>query len=86
MGKHPWLDEYLLSKAGCTKDYKEEWDWHRYFVGGKMFAALLHPSENYDPIYAGKDLISLKCDKPKLLKSVLWRTEIKNEKEEDKRR
>ena len=62
MGKHPWLDEYLLSKAGCTKDYKEEWEWHRYLVGGKMFAALLHPSDNNDPVYAGKDLISLKCD------------------------
>lgn len=40
----------MQSKAGCTKDYKEEWEWHRYLVGGKMFAALLRPSDKYDPL------------------------------------
>ena len=62
MGKYPWLDEYLLSKPGAVKDYKAEWGWHRYMVGGKMFAALMHPSDRYDPAYAEKDLINLKCD------------------------
>ena len=27
-----------------------------------MFAAVLHPSEKYDPMYAEKDLLTLKCD------------------------
>jgi len=27
-----------------------------------MVAALLHPSDKYDSVYAGKGLISLKCD------------------------
>jgi predicted DNA-binding protein (MmcQ/YjbR family) len=62
MNNYPWLDEYLLSKPGATKDYKIEWQWERYMVGGKMFAALMNPSEKYDPAYAGKDLINLKCD------------------------
>ncbi len=62
MEQYPWLDTYLLGKPGVTKDFKEAWGWHRYMVGGKMFAALLHPSEKYDPLYAGKDLINLKCD------------------------
>lgn len=62
MTKYPWLDECLLAKPGATKDYKMEWGWHRYMVGGKMFAALMHPSDKYDPAYAGKDLINLKCD------------------------
>ena len=62
MDKYPWLDEYLLTKAGCTKDYKAEWEWHRYLVGGKMFAALMCPSDKYDAAYAGKNLINLKCD------------------------
>lgn len=62
MTEYPWLDEYLLAKPGATKDYKAEWEWERYMVGGKMFAALLHPSDNYDPLYANKDLINLKCD------------------------
>ncbi len=39
-----------------------EWGWHRYIVGGKMFAAILHPSEKYDPAYAEKDFINLKCN------------------------
>ena len=62
MKNHPWLDEYLLSKPGATKDYKVEWDWHRYTICGKMFAFITRPAEKYDPLYAGKDLISLKCD------------------------
>ena len=58
---YPWLEGYLQKKPGVTKDFKEEWGWHRYKVGEKMFAALLHPSEKYDALYAGKDLITVKC-------------------------
>jgi len=36
--KYPWLDEYLMSKAGATKDFKEEWMAYRYMLCGKMFA------------------------------------------------
>ncbi|MBR3105927.1 MAG: MmcQ/YjbR family DNA-binding protein [Clostridia bacterium] len=39
--KYPWIDEYLLSKRGVTKDLQPEWNWIRYHVGGKMFAAIL---------------------------------------------
>lgn len=60
--KCDWLDEYLLSKPGAIKDYKIEWEWHRYLVGGKMFAATMHPSCKYDISYADKDLINLKCE------------------------
>jgi len=62
MEKYPWIDEYLMSKLGATKDYKQEWGWHRYMVGSKMFAGLTRPSDKYDPMYAGKDLVSLKCE------------------------
>lgn len=31
-------------------------------VGGKMFAATMHPSEKYEPEYADKDLLVLKCE------------------------
>ena len=62
MINYPWLDEYLLSKPGAIKDYKAEWDWNRYMIGGKMFAAIMCPSEKYNAMYAGKDLISLKSD------------------------
>lgn len=62
MNNYEWLDEYLLSKPGAVKDFKVEWQWWRYLVGGKMFAATMHPSEKYAPEYAEKDLVSLKCE------------------------
>lgn len=62
MNQYEWLDEYLLSKPGVTKDYKSEWEWWRYQVGGKLFAASLCPGAQYQADYAGKDLLTLKCD------------------------
>ena len=38
--KYPWIDEYLLGKAGVTKDLQKDWNWIRYQIGGKMFAAV----------------------------------------------
>ena len=35
---YPWLDKYLMSKPGATKDFKEEWLATRYMLFGKMFA------------------------------------------------
>ena len=28
--KYPWIDEYLLSKRGVTRDYQPVWKWIRY--------------------------------------------------------
>ena len=39
--KYPWIDAYLLSKRGVTKDVQPDWNWIRYHIGGKMFAAIL---------------------------------------------
>lgn len=36
---YPWLDEYLMTKKGVTKDFKVEWGWNRYMIGGKLFCA-----------------------------------------------
>lgn len=38
--RYLWLDEYLLAKRGVTKDLQPVWNWIRYHVGGKMFAAI----------------------------------------------
>ncbi|MBQ7887089.1 MAG: MmcQ/YjbR family DNA-binding protein [Clostridia bacterium] len=38
--RYDWMDEYLLAKKGVTKDLQSEWNWIRYHVGGKMFAAV----------------------------------------------
>ena len=39
--KYEWIDEYLLKKPGVTKDLQKEWNWIRYQIGGKMFAAII---------------------------------------------
>lgn len=62
MNRYDWLDKYLLGLPGVCKDFKVEWQWWRYQVGGKMFAATMSPDAKYDPIYASKDLLNLKCD------------------------
>ena len=36
--KYDWIESYCLSKKGVSKDYKEEWDAHRYLLGDKMIA------------------------------------------------
>lgn len=48
--KYNWMDEFLLSKKGVTKDLKEEWNWIRYMIGGKMFAAVCLNDDNV-PFY-----------------------------------
>lgn len=50
--KYPWIDEYLMKKPGVTKDLKEEWNWIRYMIGGKMFVAIcLDGTRDNKPYY-----------------------------------
>ena len=56
------LDALLRTNVGVTKDYKAEWEWDRYMVGGKMFAAMCQPGETHAAEYAGHPLLTLKCD------------------------
>lgn len=44
--KYGWIDDYLLQKPAVTKDLKREWNWVRYMIGGKMFAAILLDWQN----------------------------------------
>ena len=60
--KHDWLDGYLRSMPGAEHDYKLEWQWDRYMVRGKLFAAICTPGPEYKPPYSGRTLINLKCD------------------------
>lgn len=48
--RYTWLDDFLMSKKGVTKDFKEEWNWIRYMIGGKMFVAVCL-GENDEPYY-----------------------------------
>ena len=54
--KYDWIDEYLLKKPGVTKDIQEEWNWIRYKIGEKIFAAICNDDDD-KPYY-----ITLKTD------------------------
>lgn len=49
--RYDWLDEYLLSKKGVTKDLQKDWNWVRYHIGGKMFAAVCREWQDNKPYY-----------------------------------
>lgn len=54
--RYTWIDDYTLKMKGVTKDFKAEWQWTRYMVGGKMFLAVCKNE-------AGEDyLITLKLE------------------------
>ena len=40
--KYEWLDAYLLRKKGVRKDHQKDWNWDRYMIGGKLFAAVCY--------------------------------------------
>lgn len=44
--KYPWIDEFLMDKPGVTKDLQKDWNWMRYQIGGKMFAAVCMDNDN----------------------------------------
>lgn len=48
--RYGWIDDYLLSKVGVIKDLQKDWNWIRYQIGGKMFAAVCL-DENAEPYY-----------------------------------
>lgn len=61
MNRYSWLDEHLLRQPGATRDFKVEWQWQRYLVRDKMFAAVCTPDVKYEP-HNGRTMVILKCD------------------------
>ncbi len=59
---YAWLHDRLLQLPGAAHDYKAEWGWDRYQVGGKLFAAICCPGMEHAAAYAGHPLVNLKCD------------------------
>lgn len=49
--RYEWLDTYLLEKRGVTKDLQKDWNWIRYHIGDKMFAAVCLNWEDSQPYY-----------------------------------
>ncbi|MBQ3268968.1 MAG: MmcQ/YjbR family DNA-binding protein [Clostridia bacterium] len=48
--RYDWMDTYLLSKRAVTKDLQAEWNWIRYKIGDRMFAAILLDDDDR-PVY-----------------------------------
>ena len=59
--KYPWIEEYLMEKTGVTKDLQAEWNWIRFQIGGKMFAAICL-DDNDEPYYITLKLEPLEGD------------------------
>ena len=58
MNRYSWLEGYLLSMPGAVTDYKLEWQWQRYLVGGRMFAAVCTPGPEH-AAHAGRTMVIL---------------------------
>ena len=43
--RYSWIDDFLMKKNGVTK-LPPQWNWIRYAVGGKMFAAVCLGEDN----------------------------------------
>ena len=61
------IDARLLSRPGSTKALHEKWGWMVYWVGGRQFACEFTASPDAKPPYAGRHLLSLKCDPDRIL-------------------
>lgn len=61
MNRYPWLEGYLLDKPGAKTDFKVEWQWQRYLVREKLFAAICTPGPEHTA-HAGRTMVILKCD------------------------
>ena len=67
--RFPWVHALLASLPGVESDFKPEWGWTRYKVGGKMFAAVCKNERGED------FLLTLKADpvEAELARAAFWR-------------
>ena len=50
--RYAWLDTFLRAHSGVTYDWKEEWQWHRYLLDGKLFQQILFHNGEVPPLTA----------------------------------
>ncbi len=48
--RYTWIDEYLMKKPGTVKNC-DNWNWMRYMVGDKMYAAVCLDDNTNEPCY-----------------------------------
>ena len=67
--KYEWIEEFLMKKPGVTKDLQKEWNWIRFQIDGKMFAAICRDDDD-KPYY-----ITLKLEP---LEGEFWRKQYED--------
>ena len=61
------INACLLSYPGASKAFHEKWGWMVYWVGGRQFACEFTAKPDAKQPYAGRHLLSLKCDPDRIL-------------------
>ncbi len=61
MNRYPWLAACLAGFPGATTDYKAEWGFLHYRIGGRIFAITCTPDARYKR-HAERPLVTLRCD------------------------
>ena len=61
------IDARLLSYPGASKAFHEKWGWMVYWVGDRQFACEFTAKPEAKKPYAGRHLLSLKCDPDRIL-------------------
>ena len=61
------IDSRLLSHTGASKAIHEKRGWTVYWAGGRQFACEFTANPDAKEPYAGRHLLSLKCDPGRIL-------------------
>lgn len=64
------IEARLLSRPGAAKALYEKWGRMVYWVGGRQFTCEFVASPDAKSPYAGRHLLSLKCDPDRILELV----------------
>ncbi len=49
--QYDWLHDYCMAKSGTEFDHQPDWNWDRYMLFGKLYAALCYSDETGEPLY-----------------------------------
>ncbi|WP_066833705.1 MmcQ/YjbR family DNA-binding protein [Collinsella ihumii] len=61
------IETRLLAHPGATRALHPSWGWMVYWVGGKQFACEFTAAPTAKDPYAGRHLLSLKCDPERIV-------------------
>ena len=61
------IETRLLAHPGATRALHPSWGWMVYWVGDKQFACEFRAAQNAKAPYAGRHLLSLKCDPERIV-------------------